>query len=245
METAAKHWNCCWRGVPKSPIRSHANWTPGIASASKSSAASPRSHRRRARQIQRRDRLRYCRRPITLAHWRRRHRRCAVCASFIGRRSSFGGDGDEWRGSGRSIEGFNLAAALRQCDDLLLRHGGHAMAAGLSMRPQNIDALRHRLGELARRTLTRDQLQPLLRLDAESNLSDMTLERVGELQRLEPPDRETRRFKLIVRNVRLQRPTLRMGRDHRHAKLWVTDGRLVCEVVWWGCEDAPLPAGKL
>jgi single-stranded-DNA-specific exonuclease len=43
-----------------------------------------------------------------------------------------GGDGEAWRGSGRSVEGFDLAAALRQCDGLLLRHGGHAMAAGLS-----------------------------------------------------------------------------------------------------------------
>src|SRR5262249_25610326 len=44
----------------------------------------------------------------------------------------FGGDGENWRGSGRSIEGFDLAAALRECSDLLLTHGGHAMAAGLS-----------------------------------------------------------------------------------------------------------------
>src|SRR5207244_4022175 len=43
-----------------------------------------------------------------------------------------GGDGDEWRGSGRSIEGFDLAAALRECADLRARHAGHAMAAGLS-----------------------------------------------------------------------------------------------------------------
>ena len=43
-----------------------------------------------------------------------------------------GGDAEQWRGSGRSIEGFDLAAALRECDDLLVRHGGHAMAAGLS-----------------------------------------------------------------------------------------------------------------
>src|SRR5204863_6515447 len=48
-----------------------------------------------------------------------------------------GGEGDEWRGSGRSIQGFDLAAALEHCDDLLLRHGGHAMAAGLSLHPQN------------------------------------------------------------------------------------------------------------
>ena len=61
-----------------------------------------------------------------------------------------GGENGEMRGSGRSIAGFDLAAALRECDDLLLRHGGHAMAAGLSILPEKIDALRQRLGELAR-----------------------------------------------------------------------------------------------
>src|SRR5438874_6848092 len=50
-----------------------------------------------------------------------------------------GGDGEEWRGSGRSIAGFDLAAALRQCSDLLVRHGGHAMAAGLSIVPANLE----------------------------------------------------------------------------------------------------------
>src|SRR5207244_9930439 len=86
-----------------------------------------------------------------------------------------GGEGEEWRGSGRSIDGFDLASALRECDDLLLRHGGHAMAAGLSIHPKNLDALRSRLNELARRTLSREQLQPLLLLDAEVRLPEMTL----------------------------------------------------------------------
>jgi single-stranded-DNA-specific exonuclease len=49
-----------------------------------------------------------------------------------------GGEGGEWRGSGRSIAGFDLAAALRECDDLLLRHGGHAMAAGLTIAPEKL-----------------------------------------------------------------------------------------------------------
>jgi single-stranded-DNA-specific exonuclease len=43
-----------------------------------------------------------------------------------------GGEGAQWRGSGRSIAGFDLAAALRECTDLLIRHGGHAMAAGIA-----------------------------------------------------------------------------------------------------------------
>jgi single-stranded-DNA-specific exonuclease len=155
-----------------------------------------------------------------------------------------GGDGEEWRGSGRSIEGFDLAAALRACDDLLLRHGGHAMAAGLSIHPKNLDALRSRLNELARRTLSREQLQPRLLLDAEVSLGEMTLGQLEELRRLEPAGQGNPAVQLAVRNVSLQRPPQRMGRDQQHAKLWITDGRNVCEVVCWNCDKAPLPAGN-
>jgi len=62
-----------------------------------------------------------------------------------------GGEGsDNWRGSGRSIAGFDLAAALRECSDLLVKHGGHAMAAGVTIHPENLDAFRTRLNEIAR-----------------------------------------------------------------------------------------------
>ena len=91
-----------------------------------------------------------------------------------------GGEGDEWRGSGRSIAGFDLAAALRECGGLLLRHGGHAMAAGLSLRPEQVDAFRKQLNELARRMLKPEDLQPVLRLDAEAGLGEMNLEMLGE-----------------------------------------------------------------
>ena len=87
-----------------------------------------------------------------------------------------GGDGAAWRGSGRSIVGFDLAAALRECDDLLLRHGGHAMAAGLSIAPEKIDLLRQKLNELARLKLKPEDLQPPLRLDAEVGLDEIYFE---------------------------------------------------------------------
>jgi single-stranded-DNA-specific exonuclease len=64
-----------------------------------------------------------------------------------------GGENGEMRGSGRSIAGFDLAAALRECGDLLVRHGGHAMAAGLSILPDKIDLLREKLNDLTRRSL--------------------------------------------------------------------------------------------
>ena len=121
-----------------------------------------------------------------------------------------GGEGDEWRGSGRSVAGFDLAAALCECDDLLVRHGGHAMAAGLSIRPDKIDALRERLNELARRALKPEDLQPPLRLDAEVGLDEMTLETLHELSRLKPTGQGNPGVQFCARNL----THARMARSH-------------------------------
>jgi single-stranded-DNA-specific exonuclease len=153
-----------------------------------------------------------------------------------------GGNGGEWRGSGRSIEGFDLAAALRECDDLLLRHGGHAMAAGLTMRPECIEPLRMRLNGLARRSLAPEQLQPELRLDGMIPLGSLTVEQVAELERLEPVGQGNPPVQFAVAGLRLQKPPRRMGKEEQHAKLWVTDGRHEAEAVWWNCDDAPMPS---
>jgi single-stranded-DNA-specific exonuclease len=155
-----------------------------------------------------------------------------------------GGDGQEWRGSGRSIEGFDLAAALRACDDLLLRHGGHAMAAGLSLHPDNLDAFRQRLNDLARRTLKGDQLQPTLRLDAEVTAAELTLERLRELEKLQQTGIGNPPVQLCLRRVTHQRPLQRIGQERRHAKLWVTDGHATREAVLWGVGDGLLPVGR-
>jgi single-stranded-DNA-specific exonuclease len=155
-----------------------------------------------------------------------------------------GGEGDEWRGSGRSIDGFDLAAALRECDDLLLRHGGHAMAAGVTIRPDQIDALRARLNDLARRTLKPEQFQPLLRLDAEVSAADLGLDRVRELEQLEQTGIGNPPVRLFLRNVTHARPLQRMGAEKKHARLWITDGRKTLEAVLWNVGDGPLPVGR-
>lgn len=155
-----------------------------------------------------------------------------------------GGEGDEWRGSGRSIEGFDLAAALRECDDLLVRHGGHAMAAGVTIRPENLDALRSRLNALAGRLLKPEQFQPSLRLDAELHASELTLERVGELQRLQQTGIGNPAVRLVLCDVGHARPLQRMGAEKKHAKLWVTDGRRTIQAVLWNAGEGALPVGR-
>jgi single-stranded-DNA-specific exonuclease len=156
-----------------------------------------------------------------------------------------GGEGGEWRGSGRSIAGFDLAAALRECGDLLVRHGGHALAAGLTIDAKNLDALRVRLNELARRALKPEELLPALRLDAELALRDIHLERLDELDRLKPLGQGNPPAQFVARNLTQARPLQRMGAEKQHLKLWVTDGAATHEAVWWGAgREAALPVGR-
>ncbi|HEY4414159.1 MAG TPA: single-stranded-DNA-specific exonuclease RecJ [Verrucomicrobiae bacterium] len=155
-----------------------------------------------------------------------------------------GGEGGEWRGSGRSIAGFDLAAALRECDDLLIRHGGHAMAAGLTVAPDKINELRVRLNTLARSQLKPEELQPPLRLDAEVALQEVTLDSLAELDKLKPTGQGNPALQFYARNLTQARPWLRMGKEKQHVKLWVTDGTMTCEAVWWNVGAGSLPVDK-
>jgi single-stranded-DNA-specific exonuclease len=155
-----------------------------------------------------------------------------------------GGDGVEWRGSGRSISGFDLASALRECGDLLVRHGGHAMAAGLTILPGKVEAFRTRLNSLAQATLKPADLHATLRLDAQVGLEEMTLPCLAVLDRLKPSGQGNPGIQFLSRGLEHQRPLQRMGSDKQHVKMWVTDGVSAAEAVWWGAGNEALPVGR-
>ena len=150
-------------------------------------------------------------------------------------------DGDGWKGSARSIEGFDLAEAMRGCDDLLNDHGGHAMAAGVSVKPGRLDAFRERINEIAKKTIIPNMFQPPLKLDAGTDLSELTLVHIEEMSQLEPLGQGNPEIQLLVAELTLSSPLYRMGRDKQHAKFWVTDEHGACEVVAWNLkpEDEP------
>jgi single-stranded-DNA-specific exonuclease len=155
-----------------------------------------------------------------------------------------GGENGEMRGSGRSIAGFDLAAALRECGDLLVRHGGHAMAAGLSIAPDNIDLLRRRLNGLARCRLQPEDLEPALRLDAEVGLDEINFAMLAEFEKLKPTGQGNPAAQFCARNLSHARPLQRMGGARQHVKLWANDGARTHEAVWWNGGDKSLPVGK-
>ncbi|HSU54045.1 MAG TPA: single-stranded-DNA-specific exonuclease RecJ [Candidatus Dormibacteraeota bacterium] len=154
-----------------------------------------------------------------------------------------GGDGGQWRGSGRSIAGFDLAAALRECGDLLLRHGGHAMAAGVTFATTNLEALRERLNEIGKRALKTEELQAPLRLDAEVGLDEITMPFLGDLNRLRPCGQGNPTVQFCSRKLTHQRPLQRMGANKQHVRMWLTDGTHSHEAVWWGAGEESLPVG--
>lgn len=155
-----------------------------------------------------------------------------------------GGEGAEWRGSGRSIAGFDLAAALRECGDLLVRHGGHAQAAGLAIVPDRLDEFRARLNQVARRGIPPERLQPELRLDSEVGLEEINFECLGSLGRLRPMGQGNPATQFFARNLTHQRPLQRIGSDRQHVKMWVGDGATSHEAVWWGAGEEALPVGR-
>lgn len=156
----------------------------------------------------------------------------------------FGGDGEHWRGSGRSIEGFDLAGALNECKELLVKHGGHAMAAGVSILPDKVEAFRQRLNEVAARTLGNGKLQPSLNVDAETTLAELTVERVRELERLQQTGMGNPAVQFCVRALAHQRPLERFGPDKKHVRMKVMTAGVMCEAVLWNGGNGDLPVGE-
>ena len=153
-------------------------------------------------------------------------------------------DENGWKGSARSIEGFDLAEAMRECDDLLNDHGGHAMAAGVSVKPGRLDAFRKRINEVAKKTINAEMFQAPLKLDAETNLSEMTLVRIQEMQQIEPTGQGNPEIQLLIPNLTMSGSIFRMGKDKQHVKFWANDDRESCEVIAWNLKPEDEPKGN-
>ena len=92
-----------------------------------------------------------------------------------------------WKGSGRSIPAFDLHGGLGACAHLLERWGGHRAAAGLSIRPENVDAFAEAFAAHAADLLVEEDLQPTTRVDAiVPRGTQLTLDLCAELARLAP-----------------------------------------------------------
>lgn len=127
------------------------------------------------------------------------------------------GEGES-NASCRSIPQLDITQALDACSDLLLRHGGHAQAAGFTILNQNVSAFKKRLYQIVHRQLTGQDLRPMLDIDAEVDVHQLSQELLEELSLLEPTGHGNPPPVLMSRNVYVVDWRL-VGRDERHIKL--------------------------
>ena len=149
-------------------------------------------------------------------------------------------DGDIGKGSGRSTSRFNLHSALLSCGDLLERYGGHHMAAGLTIRRDQLDAFRERFGDVARQSLAPDDLGPEQRVDLELSLRDVTSDLERLCRHLEPCGQGNPSAVFGVRGIRFTSRSvvgnghLKGALDDGTSRLWAIGFQWADRVPWLG-----------
>jgi single-stranded-DNA-specific exonuclease len=139
-------------------------------------------------------------------------------------------DKETTRCSCRSIPEFHITEALDQCADLLVRHGGHAAAAGFTVTNENLPVLQQRLQAIALQKLTNMDLRPTLPADLEVALSDMKPEVLDYLQVLQPTGYGNPEAIFASRNLQVK-ASRTVGADAKHIKMSLSDGHITYDAI--------------
>jgi single-stranded-DNA-specific exonuclease len=153
-------------------------------------------------------------------------------------------DGDVIRASCRSIEEFHITQALDQCSSLLVRHGGHAMAAGFTLEKANTMEFLARIESVADKQLTGKQLRKTVKADLEMPIEMVKDVQLRDLEKLQPTGMENPDAVFISRNVEVKGART-IGAEKKHLKLTCQAGHYLLDAVAWRQADwLPLLPGK-
>ena len=134
------------------------------------------------------------------------------------------------RGSCRSIPEFHITKALDQCADLLVRHGGHAMAAGFTVQNENLAELSQRLMDIAQRELGDKSLRPVLQADAEITFKELHPQVLDYLDAIEPTGLGNPGHLFVSRNIQVLHYR-EVGNDGQHLRLTVRGEGIVHDAI--------------
>jgi single-stranded-DNA-specific exonuclease len=135
------------------------------------------------------------------------------------------------QGSGRSITGFHLAKALEACGEHLQAYGGHEMAAGLKVLPENFAKFQACFCAYANSHLAPEHLIPELKLDAQAELKNVTAAMVDELRRLAPFGHGNRKPLLCIKGAELAAAPRRVGKTGDHLQLFIRQGDATMKAI--------------
>ncbi|HQP10236.1 MAG TPA: single-stranded-DNA-specific exonuclease RecJ [Candidatus Omnitrophota bacterium] len=137
--------------------------------------------------------------------------------------------------SARSIDGFHLHEALTACAKYLENYGGHAGAAGLTIKQENIDPFRVMINEIAQETLEVKKLVPTLDIDCEIPLASITMELAQIIDAMEPFGEGNPTPVFCSRGVKVKSSPMVLGKNT--LKFWVTDGTSSVSAVGFGMAE--------
>ncbi len=137
-------------------------------------------------------------------------------------------EGEQGNGSGRSIPGFDLHDALCKSSDYLEKYGGHEMAVGLSLNKSNFKNFAKKFEEIAKEAHT-EEITPVIKVDKEITLKDITIKNVNELKLLEPFGEANKMPIFIYKNLKID--SIRALSEGKHLKLTLKDNNSIINAI--------------
>ena len=125
-------------------------------------------------------------------------------------------EGDEGKGSGRSIPGFDLHEALMKCSDTIEKFGGHSMAIGITVKKDKFEEFKQEFEEYAK-SCNISEIVPVVQIDEEVNLKDICMEDVRSLKLLEPFGEANKMPIFLFKNLKIN--SIRALSEGKHLKL--------------------------
>lgn len=137
-------------------------------------------------------------------------------------------EGDEGKGSGRSIPGFDLHNALCKSGDLLEKYGGHEMAVGLSLKKENFNEFKNKFEEISKDSKI-EEIIPIIYIDGNITIKEMKKEIVEGLRLLEPFGEGNKMPMFIYKNLKID--SIRALSEGKHLKLTLKDTNYIINAI--------------
>ena len=135
---------------------------------------------------------------------------------------------DEGKGSGRSIQGFDLHEALGKCQKHIERFGGHSMAIGITIKKSEFDEFKQDVEKYTENTNIKD-LVPIIKIDKEITIDDINMDTIKELKKLEPYGETNKMPIFIYKNLKID--SIRALSEGKHIKLTLKDKNVVIDAI--------------
>ena len=143
------------------------------------------------------------------------------------------------KGSGRSVPGFSLVEAIGECREYLVRGGGHAMAAGISLEEEKLEVFREAFEASARRAFEGEMVRPVLDIDLELEFRDLTGEFYEHYRLMEPFGQQNSEPVFLVRGVMPKLPARVM--KEKHLRLQLRQNGAEQSATWFNAPIGNLP----